>query len=41
MKLSKLQKGDLIGIYSPSSPATYTAPKRFDRAKKIFDEQGI
>ncbi|WP_026591493.1 S66 family peptidase [Bacillus sp. UNC437CL72CviS29] len=41
MKLSKLQKGDLIGIYSPSSPATYTAPKRFDRAKKFLMSKGF
>ncbi|MGG0186058.1 S66 family peptidase [Bacillus rhizoplanae] len=41
MKLSKLQKGDLIGIYSPSSPATYTAPKRFDRAKKFLENKGF
>ncbi|WIY59541.1 S66 family peptidase [Bacillus arachidis] len=41
MKLSKLKKGDLIGIYSPSSPATYTAPKRFDRAKKFLMSKGF
>ncbi|ENQ3105735.1 Muramoyltetrapeptide carboxypeptidase LdcA (peptidoglycan recycling) [Bacillus sp. 491mf] len=41
MKLSRLQKGDLIGIYSPSSPATYTAPKRFERAKKFLENKGF
>ncbi|HDX9589354.1 TPA: LD-carboxypeptidase [Bacillus pseudomycoides] len=41
MKLGRLQKGDLIGIYSPSSPATYTAPKRFDRAKKFLENKGF
>lgn len=41
MNLSKLQKGDTIGIYSPSSPATYTSPKRFDRAKKFLKEKGF
>jgi muramoyltetrapeptide carboxypeptidase len=25
----KLKKGDSIGIFSPSYPITYTAPKRF------------
>jgi muramoyltetrapeptide carboxypeptidase len=41
MILNKLQKGDLIGIYSPSSPATYTAPKRFNRAKKFLEDKGF
>lgn len=41
MKLSRLQKGDLIGIYSPSSPATYTAPKRFERAKRFLENKGF
>ncbi|MEN1939384.1 S66 peptidase family protein [Paenibacillus sp. 102] len=41
MKLSKLQKGDLIGIYSPSLPATYTVPKRFNRAKKFLMRKGF
>lgn len=38
---NKLMKGDLIGIYSPSSPATYTAPKRFERAKKFLENRGF
>ena len=29
----KLKTGDTIGIFSPSSPATYTATNRFNRAK--------
>lgn len=41
MKLDKLTKGDLIGIYSPSSPATYTSPKRFNRAKTFLKEKGF
>jgi muramoyltetrapeptide carboxypeptidase len=41
MKLNKLQKGDLIGIYSPSSPATFTAPKRFQRAKQFLQHKGF
>ncbi|GGE60978.1 S66 family peptidase [Priestia taiwanensis] len=41
MKLSTLQRGDAIGIYSPSSPATYTAPKRFERAKQFLKEKGF
>lgn len=41
MKLRKLEKGDLIGIYSPSAPATYTAPKRFQRAKAYLEKQGF
>ncbi|MFD3449422.1 S66 peptidase family protein [Microbacteriaceae bacterium 4G12] len=41
MKPSKLQKGDIIGIYSPSSPATYTAPKRFNRAKQFLKNKGF
>ncbi|PEF34096.1 S66 family peptidase [Bacillus wiedmannii] len=36
-----LKYGDTIGIYSPSSPATYTSPKRFDRAKSYLQQQGF
>ncbi|KEK24140.1 S66 family peptidase [Bacillus gaemokensis] len=38
---STLKKGDTIGIYSPSSPATYTSPKRFSRAKKYLQDEGF
>lgn len=42
MKQNKrLEQGDWIGIFSPSSPATYTAPKRFDRAKKFLKAKGF
>lgn len=36
----KLVKGDAIGVFSPSSPATATAEKRFERAKKLVEERG-
>lgn len=36
-----LQKGDLIGIYTPSSPATVTARARFERAKAFLEEKGF
>lgn len=35
----KLSKGDKIGIFSPSSPATATCPKRFARAKKYLEDK--
>ncbi|WP_097019014.1 S66 family peptidase [Orenia metallireducens] len=41
MSLKKLKKGDTIAFYSPSSPATYTAPKRFKRAKKYLKNKGF
>ncbi|MBU3144291.1 S66 peptidase family protein [Clostridium sp. CF012] len=37
----KLKKGDLIGIFSPSSPITYTCPKRFERSKKYLENKGF
>lgn len=37
----RLQKGDVIGIYSPSSPVTFTAPKRFQRAKTFLQRKGF
>lgn len=37
--LNKLQKGDKIGIYSPSSPITYSSPKRFQRAKSFLESK--
>lgn len=36
-----LKYGDTIGIYSPSSPATYTSPKRFERAKSYLQQKGF
>ncbi|EPD50966.1 hypothetical protein HMPREF1210_02157 [Paenisporosarcina sp. HGH0030] len=39
--LNRLQKGDKIGIYSPSSPITYSSPKRFQRAKSFLESKGF
>ncbi|MBU3128195.1 S66 family peptidase [Clostridium tagluense] len=39
--IMKLKKGDLIGIFSPSSPITYTCPKRFERSKKYLENKGF
>ncbi|MED0874400.1 S66 peptidase family protein [Bacillus mobilis] len=36
-----IKYGDTIGIYSPSSPATYTSPKRFERAKSYLQQKGF
>ena len=36
-----LNIGDKIGFFSPSSPATVFAPKRFARAKRYLEEQGF
>ncbi|EJQ43114.1 hypothetical protein IEE_03292 [Bacillus cereus BAG5X1-1] len=36
-----LKYGDTIGIYSPSSPVTYTSPKRFERAKLYLQKKGF
>ena len=36
-----LKYGDTIGIYSPSSPVTYTSPKRFERAKSYLQQKGF
>ncbi|WXR60295.1 S66 peptidase family protein [Peptostreptococcaceae bacterium AGR-M142] len=41
MKIKKLKKGDIIGIFSPSSPATNTCPKRFNRAKEYLKSKGF
>ncbi|MGR5212749.1 S66 family peptidase [Vibrio rotiferianus] len=35
-----LQKGDTIGFFSPSSPATVFAPERFERAKAYVESCG-
>lgn len=39
--VGKLKVGDSIGIFSPSSPITYSCPKRFERAKKYLHEKGF
>ncbi|MDF2675165.1 MAG: peptidase [Clostridiales bacterium] len=39
--IAKLKIGDSIGIFSPSSPITYTCPKRFERAKKYLQDKGF
>ncbi len=38
---NKLQKGDKIGFFSPSSAATNWAPKRFERAKTFLKNKGF
>ncbi|WP_261858634.1 S66 family peptidase [Photobacterium sanguinicancri] len=35
-----LKQGDTIGFFSPSSPATFFAPTRFERAKQFLLQQG-
>ncbi|WP_346939418.1 S66 peptidase family protein [uncultured Clostridium sp.] len=40
-RIKKLKKGDLIGIFSPSSPITYSCPKRFERAKRYLQDKGF
>lgn len=40
-KIEKIKKGDFIGIFSPSSPITYTCPKRFERAKEYLESKGF
>lgn len=37
----KLKRGDVIGIFSPSSPITYSCPNRFNRAKKYLESKGF
>lgn len=39
--LQHLKLGDKIGIYSPSSPITYSSPNRFNRAKQFLSEKGF
>lgn len=36
-----LKVGDKIGYFSPSSPATVFAPKRFERAKRYLESKGF
>ena len=37
----KLNAGDSIGIFSPSSPITHSCPKRFERAKEYLQDKGF
>lgn len=39
--LSKLEIGDSIGIFSPSTPITKTIPIRYERGKKYLEEKGF
>ena len=36
-----LNKGDKVGIFSPSSPITAMSPKRFNRAKQYLENKGL
>lgn len=37
----KLKKGDIIGYYSPSAPATFFAPTRYKRAQFFLESKGF
>lgn len=37
----KLNKGDTIGIFSPSTPITNICPKRFQRGKQYLESKGF
>jgi len=39
--IARLKIGDSIGIFSPSSPITYTCPKRFLRGKEYLESKGF
>ena len=39
--IKKLVIGDSVGIFSPSSPITFTCPKRFQRGKKFLEDKGF
>jgi len=39
--MRKLQKGDKIGIFSPSSPASVSAKARYERGKAFLEEKGF
>lgn len=39
--IKKLEVGDLIAIFSPSSPITYSSPNRFKRSKKYLEDKGF
>lgn len=36
-----LRRGDAIGYFSPSSPATHFAPRRYGRARRYLERQGF
>ncbi len=36
-----LKAGDTIAFYSPSAPATYSAPRRFERAIRFLENKGF
>lgn len=40
-QMLQLKKGDVIGIFSPSSPVTWACPRRFQRAKKYLTDKGF
>ncbi len=40
-KRNRLQEGDKIGIFSPSSPITAISPNRFHRAKQFLETKGF
>ena len=39
--MNKLNPGDKVGIFNPSSPATVTARKRYERAKSFLESKGL
>lgn len=39
--IKRLEVGDSIGIFSPSSPITYSSPIRFKRAKEYLQSKGF
>lgn len=41
LMFSKLQKGDTIGIFTPSSPASVWAEKRYNRGKRFLENKGF
>ena len=41
MKPLKIKPGDSIGIFSPSSPATFFAPDRYKRAEEFLGSMGF
>jgi muramoyltetrapeptide carboxypeptidase LdcA involved in peptidoglycan recycling len=41
MIFAPLKKGDTIAFFSPSTPGTVIAPKRFERAKTFLESKGF
>ena len=39
--MQRLKRGDKIGIFTPSSPATVTARARYERAKRFLESKGF